>query len=158
MSDASSFARECDIRPEADVRATASLAPPRPLTDRQREVLDFIRAVRIEQGRPPTNREIGRAIGIKSTNGVNDHLEALRRKGYIDRDPKVSRGIIILACPGVPELVEEDGLSPLARENLALRRLLKRAQDALAKVDEVAIDVVGVLGDVRKALDILEAR
>ncbi|CDF32750.1 unnamed protein product [Chondrus crispus] len=53
------------------------------LTDRQRQILDFITHRIQEQGYPPTIREIGEEMGIKSTNGVNDHLKALERKGYL---------------------------------------------------------------------------
>ena len=49
------------------------------LTDRQRQILDFITKRIQEQGYPPTIREIGEEMGIKSTNGVNDHLKALER-------------------------------------------------------------------------------
>lgn len=64
------------------------------LTDRQLEVLRFI-AHQIEDcGYPPTIREIGEALDIRSTNGVNDHLKALERKGYLTRDPVKSRALI----------------------------------------------------------------
>jgi len=53
------------------------------MTERQREVLDFIAGFIIDREYSPTLREIGAAMGIKSTNGVNDHLESLRRKGYL---------------------------------------------------------------------------
>jgi len=64
------------------------------LTDRQLEVLKFI-AVQIEEaGYPPTIREIGEGLDIRSTNGVNDHLKALERKGFLTRDPVKSRALI----------------------------------------------------------------
>lgn len=66
------------------------------LTARQREVLDFIHLSIYGNGRPPTLREIGIALGIGSTNGVNDHLLALERKGYIKRDMATARGIRLL--------------------------------------------------------------
>lgn len=70
------------------------------LTDRQREVLAFI-ADRIEaSGYPPTIREIGNGLQIRSTNGVNDHLKALEKKGYIERDTSKSRAIQITARAG----------------------------------------------------------
>ena len=56
------------------------------ITQRQRMVLDFIVRHSNVFGYPPTLREIGRHMGIRSTNGVNDHLMALERKGYIRRD------------------------------------------------------------------------
>src|SRR5512140_570728 len=64
------------------------------LTDRQLEVLRFIARQIEDQGYPPTIREIGEALEIRSTNGVNDHLKALERKGYLTRDPVKSRALI----------------------------------------------------------------
>jgi repressor LexA len=46
-----------------------------------------------ENGRPPTIREIGKAVGINSTSVVNYNLGKLEEKGYLDRDPDVSRGL-----------------------------------------------------------------
>ncbi|MCC7384376.1 MAG: transcriptional repressor LexA [Deltaproteobacteria bacterium] len=63
------------------------------LTERQREILDFITRRIGEQGYPPTIREIGEHMGIKSTNGVNDHLKALERKGYLKREGLKSRAL-----------------------------------------------------------------
>lgn len=55
------------------------------LSARQRSILEFIRD-RIDcQGVPPSYREIGQAMGIRSTNGVSDHIKALIRKGYLSR-------------------------------------------------------------------------
>ncbi len=64
------------------------------LTERQLEVLRFIARQIDEAGYPPTIREIGEALDIRSTNGVNDHLKALERKGYLTRDPVKSRALI----------------------------------------------------------------
>lgn len=61
------------------------------LTKRQRQVLNFITRSIDERGYPPTMREIGEHMGIRSTNGVNDHLKALERKGYIVREDLKSR-------------------------------------------------------------------
>jgi repressor LexA len=63
------------------------------LTDRQREILDFITQSIRERGYPPTLREIGLHFGIKSTNGVNDHLRALEKKGYLQREDLKSRAL-----------------------------------------------------------------
>lgn len=61
------------------------------LTDRQRMVLEFICDSIDERGYPPTLREIGNKLDIRSTNGVNDHLRALERKGYLTREDMKSR-------------------------------------------------------------------
>src|SRR5262245_4460729 len=64
-----------------------------PLTDRQRAVLDFISRSIERRGYPPTLREIGEHMGIRSTNGVNDHLKALEKKGYLEREDLKSRAL-----------------------------------------------------------------
>src|SRR5216117_625497 len=63
------------------------------LTKRQAQTLDFIRQSIEERGYPPTLREIGARMGIRSTNGVNDHLRALERKGYLTREDMKSRAL-----------------------------------------------------------------
>jgi repressor LexA len=55
------------------------------LTARQQEILEFIASTVDQRGVAPTFREIGDALGIRSTNGVADHVKALERKGYIER-------------------------------------------------------------------------
>ena len=64
------------------------------LTDRQQQVLDFIQAKIQRDGYPPTIREIGDQLGIRSTNGVNDHLKALSKKGYLQRTEAKSRACV----------------------------------------------------------------
>jgi repressor LexA len=63
------------------------------LTKRQAQTLDFIRQSIEDRGYPPTLREIGEFMGIRSTNGVNDHLRALERKGYLRREDMKSRAL-----------------------------------------------------------------
>lgn len=63
------------------------------LTARQEQVLAFIRESILQRGYPPTLREIGAHMGIRSTNGVNDHLRALERKGYLSREDMKSRAL-----------------------------------------------------------------
>ena len=63
------------------------------LTKRQEMVLDFITQSISSRGYPPTLREIGSHMGIRSTNGVNDHLRALERKGYLKREDMKSRAL-----------------------------------------------------------------
>jgi repressor LexA len=63
------------------------------LTRRQEQTLEFIRRSIEQRGYPPTLREIGQYMGIRSTNGVNDHLRALERKGYLRREDMKSRAL-----------------------------------------------------------------
>jgi repressor LexA len=72
------------------------VAASRPLTERQQAILDFIVATIRTRGFPPTLREIGRDFNIRSTKGVNDHLEALERKGKIRRQKDLSRAIEVV--------------------------------------------------------------
>jgi repressor LexA len=67
------------------------------ITERQREIYDFIRAVIDKRGIPPTMREIGEKFGIRSTNGVEGHLAALERNGFITRHRGKSRGLALAA-------------------------------------------------------------
>lgn len=62
-------------------------------TARQMAALQFVGDSLRRHGRPPTLREIGAHMGIRSTNGVNDHLTALERKGLVERDDMLTRGI-----------------------------------------------------------------
>ena len=66
------------------------------LTDRQREILNYIEREVRTTGVPPSIRQIGVALGISSTNGVRAHLQALEKKGYIHRSSRTSRGIASL--------------------------------------------------------------
>ena len=71
-----------------------------PLTDRQKAVLDFISRSIERRGYPPTLREIGEHMGIRSTNGVNDHLKALEKKGYLEREDLKSRALRPISLEG----------------------------------------------------------
>jgi len=66
---------------------------PEVLTQRQREILDYLKHMLREKAYPPTVREIGLAIGLSSSSTVQNHLNTLERKGYIRRDPAKSRAI-----------------------------------------------------------------
>ncbi|MDC0717699.1 transcriptional repressor LexA [Nannocystis bainbridge] len=69
------------------------------LTHRQQQALDFISSCLEANGYPPTLREIGEHMGIRSTNGVNDHLKALERKGYLLREELKSRALRPVDAP-----------------------------------------------------------
>lgn len=73
----------------------------RPLTARQREVLNFVRGFAAHQGYPPTVREIGEHFGFVPRS-VFDHLKALERKGYLRRRSSKSRSLEILDGSGSP--------------------------------------------------------
>jgi repressor LexA len=75
------------------------------LTQRQREILDFISSSIVERGFPPTLREIGEHFQIRSTNGVNDHLKALEKKGHLRREDLKSRAMRPILPDGSGEVV-----------------------------------------------------
>jgi repressor LexA len=83
------------------------------LTLRQKEILDFISASIVERGFPPTLREIGEHFNIRSTNGVNDHLKALEKKGHLRREDLKSRAMRPILPDGSGEVV------PLRRAEMA---------------------------------------
>src|SRR5678816_3704882 len=107
------------------------------LTQRQQMVLDFIRQSISDRGYPPTLREIGARMGIRSTNGVNDHLRALERKGYLKREDMKSRALRptdlgTLDLPGV-----------------------KRGDVSAANIDDSNLVEIRVLGRVAAGLPLL---
>jgi repressor LexA len=75
------------------------------LTQRQREILDFISSSIVERGFPPTLREIGEHFNIRSTNGVNDHLKALEKKGHLRREDLKSRAMRPVLPDGSGEII-----------------------------------------------------
>ena len=93
------------------------------LTRRQREVLDFIVESIRDEGYPPTIAEIGARFSISSTNGVNDHLLALERKGYIERSSK-ARGIRITDKAAVGLYQTDVAFAPLVGSIAAGQPLL----------------------------------
>lgn len=66
------------------------------LTDRQEEILIFIKEFLSQNGYPPTLRQIGKQFSISSTFGVKRHLDALEKKGYLNIESNASRGISII--------------------------------------------------------------
>jgi len=66
------------------------------ITDKQQEILEFIKDSILNRGYPPAVREIGTAVSLKSTSSVHSHLETLEKNGYIRRDPTKPRAIEII--------------------------------------------------------------
>ena len=69
------------------------------LTDRQRQVLDYIDAETRQRGYPPSVREIGQAVGLTSPSTVHAHLNSLIKLGYLQRDPSKPRAIKVCLDP-----------------------------------------------------------
>lgn len=66
------------------------------ISDKQREILEYIKAEILNKGYPPAVREICEAVKLKSTSSVHAHLEILEKNGYIRRDPTKPRAIEIV--------------------------------------------------------------
>ena len=66
------------------------------ITDKQREILEYIKKEILNRGYPPTVRDICEAVNLKSTSSVHSHLETLEKNGYIRRDPTKPRAIEIV--------------------------------------------------------------
>jgi len=87
------------------------------LTERQKQIYEFIRDKIETRGYGPTVREIGEAFNIKSPNGVMCHLKALEKKGLIKRDPNHARAIELIgrriSSRGLPLLGRVAAGSPI---------------------------------------------
>ena len=89
------------------------------LTNRQKEIFDFIKSKISDEGYPPTRMEISKFFGFKSPNAAEDHLKALKKIGFINILSGTSRGISLsdddmnipvigLVSAGSPMLAEEN--------------------------------------------------
>jgi repressor LexA len=74
----------------------------RATTERQRRILDVIRAFTEERGYPPSVREIGERVGLSSSSTVQSHLKTLERRGLLRRDPTKPRALVAQGPPGKP--------------------------------------------------------
>jgi repressor LexA len=106
------------------------------LTQRQRDILDFITASIVERGFPPTLREIGEHFKIRSTNGVNDHLKALEKKGHLRREDLKSRAMRPV-LPGGGEVV------PMRRHDTRPDTAVDAVEPFEADEDLVEVPVLG---------------
>ncbi len=98
------------------------------ITNKQQEILDYIKEEILKKGYPPAVREICEAVHLKSTSSVHSHLETLEKNGYIKRDPTKPRAIEI--CDDSFQMVRTEmvslpvigqvaaGLPILAEENI----------------------------------------
>lgn len=112
------------------------------LTARQRQIIDFIKEELAASGMPPTVAEITAAIGVRSTNGIRGHLQALERKGVIELIPNTSRGIRLL---GQPEMMEATLGLPIIGQVAAGSPIL--AQEHIEDYSRVASDTFHPVAD-----------
>ncbi len=101
------------------------------LTARQTVVLDFIKQFAAENGTPPTFAEIAEGLGFKSVNAAVEHVKALAKKGVLELQSNVARGIRLKQeelAPGVPLVGRVAAGSPiLATEHVESRFMLDPA-------------------------------
>ena len=119
------------------------------LTRRQEQTLEFIRRSIEQRGYPPTLREIGKYMGIRSTNGVNDHLRALERKGYLRREDMKSRALRLVEDTDEQVITDhptsdDDGVIEIQVLGRVAAGLPELAQENV--VDTVRIDRMMVRG------------
>jgi repressor LexA len=120
----------------------ATNAVPEDLTERQTQILDFIRDVTRQRNYPPSVREIGLAVGLSSSSTVHNHLNHLERRGLIRRDPTKSRTVQLVEAAG-PRDAEGAGVSlPIVGNVAAGQPILaeQNIEDRLLMSPELAQD------------------
>ncbi len=111
------------------------------LNERSREILAFIQKFQEERGYPPTIREIGKAFGISSTNGVRYYLNLLQKAGHVKRTEKISRGI---------ESVKNSFASHARPSGIPILGRVAAGQPILAEESlEGSLDTNEIFGDVK---------
>ncbi len=127
------------------------MSPAEQLTQRRRQIVDFIARTIDEHGYPPTVREIGAAIGLKSSSSVHYHLRVLAEEGFISRDGSLTRALRV-ADGGRDERRGRTRYLPLvgrvaagqpilATENI--ERLVPTAEDLFGPGDLFLLEVHG---------------
>lgn len=131
------------------------------LTQRQTEILEFIRRSLLDSGAPPTRDEIARAFGFRSLNAAEQHLQALQKKGLIELVAGTSRGIrlkeAVLALQeaaagfGLPLIGKVAAGSPILAQQNVLRhpavdpQTFKPRADYLLEVRGLSMRDAGIL-------------
>lgn len=128
----------------------------KPLTPRQQEVFDLIKAKIEDSGMPPTRAEIARELGFRSANAAEEHLKALARKEVIEIIPGASRGIRLLinddaGDQGLPLIGQVAAGEPiLAQEHVETHyevdpALFKPRADFLLRVNGMSMKDIGIM-------------
>lgn len=153
------MAQTTDVLTERAVEGSATsperpraAKPLQPITERQRLALVFIENSIAERGFPPTLREIGSHMQIRSTNGVNDHLRALERKGYIVREELYSRGIRVVNPSNEAHLRYAKANNDLVDKLHEYRDLLRRTLVLYVRAPLPTADEIVLAADIREAL------
>lgn len=130
----------------------------KPLTARQQQVFDLIKAKIDDTGMPPTRAEIAKELGFRSANAAEEHLKALARKGVLEIVPGASRGIRLLVdteaandAEGLPLIGRVAAGEPiLAQEHVEMHykvdpNLFKPNADFLLRVSGMSMKDIGIL-------------
>lgn len=115
----------------------------KPLTARQRQILECIESHMRERGYPPSVREIGNAVGLTSPSTVHSHMGTLQRLGYLRRDPTKPRAIEVRWDSATDAAVERRPVRhvPLVGDVAAGTDVL--AQENVEEVLPVPADLTG---------------
>jgi repressor LexA len=114
----------------------------RDLTDRQRQILDFIKAEMRMKGYPPTVRDIGQAVGLSSSSTVHSHLAALEAKGLIRRDPSKPRALEVLDHDRDERIAGTTGVVRLPVVGAVAAGMPMLAEENIEQTIPLPIDVV----------------
>jgi SOS-response transcriptional repressor LexA len=117
------------------------------LTTRQRCILDFIVSHLAVNGYSPTFRQIGAHFGIKSTNGVHDHILALVRKGYLE---KGARGVMVVKRPEDDLLTIPNAEPKPPTEDTSVETRLDRIEVRLERMEKMLERVYAAFSAVTK--------
>lgn len=98
------------------------------LSNRQSQIMGFIRTSLSERGYPPTMREIGDAVGLSSPSSVKYQLQVLEEKGLLRRDPVSTRAIEII----------DDDYAPVSMKGMVVS-----TQDGAMTVEPALVPIVG---------------
>lgn len=109
------------------------------ITAKQQQILEYIKDEILKRGYPPTVREIGETVNLKSTSSVHSHLETLEKNGYIRRDPTKPRAIEI--CDDSFQIVRTEMVSLPVIGNVAAGQPIL-AEENIEEYFPVPADVV----------------
>jgi repressor LexA len=118
--------------------------------DRRNRILEFVRAYTDEHGFAPSIREIGKAVGIRSTKAVKYHLDILVNDGLLKRIPRQARALKTTHQPDSLPLIGRiaAGSPLLAVENVEAQVSLSRYRDCfLLKVKGESMKAAGIMDD-----------
>jgi repressor LexA len=87
------------------------------LSPRQQQILRLISQFIARRGLPPTRADLARALRLRNRQGIDQHLRAIERKGFLQLEPGIARGIRVLPAAGaanapVPSLTTGSAPSP----------------------------------------------